>query len=667
MASKQLGKLRQWAGEKISSRDKTIVADEFKDIEQDIELRKEGILRLQAASEDYHHVLSKKKESTVAQEMDKLMPLDTLGIVMISHGDEFGDDSAFGTSLVKLGRAHCKVATLQEAYGLTFQDTFITSCQNFLQDIKDYEHQRKKLESRRLSYDAAITKLEKIKSNKKEKEKERREAEDELQRSRLRYEETSEDVRSRMQAIQENEIQQLRELTSFLDLELNFAKHYYEVLQDVKANWCDESTLAKFETQRKSVQPHVFSRANEDPKFRSVRSKRSTISNASGVVASSNGSDEDHPPPMPTRRKSDAGNKIISRPSSQASRKRSDSNATRKRADSDVTADAPETPKGDKSGKRMNVTGWASSAMSSVTGRGKKDRDNFATLTNEDDPEADSVDSPRPPSSRSFSRKSPSSKVKELLNGSPKMPIQIMKPPSQHEPKLVRALHDFTGSSDELTFKAGDEITVIHEVLDDWWLGALPDGRKGLFPTTYTETISQSSLSYQGSVQSSEDELHRAAASEDSEDDVGNLLGGRARDTSHLSSGYGFDTESIASTVPEDEEESRLVPAKVIEEDFFYMPRGASPQLLAPSISNGRTASDISFAIKRAPPLPPPRRSSTNTAAPPLPRRNSLKPQSQSNSPCTPASAYLTPASSASSMQGPNVSPFDSLLDVSST
>ena len=54
-----------------------------------------------------------------------------------------------GTSLVKLGRAHCKVATLQEAYALTFQDTFITSCQNFAQHIKDYEHQRKKLESRR--------------------------------------------------------------------------------------------------------------------------------------------------------------------------------------------------------------------------------------------------------------------------------------------------------------------------------------------------------------------------------------------------------------------------------------------------------------------------------------------------------------------------------------
>lgn len=666
MASRQLGKLRQWAGEKISSRDKTIVADEFKDIEQDIELRKEGILKLQAAAEDYQHVLSKKKESIVVQETEKLMPLDALGIVMISHGEEFGDDSAFGTSLVKLGRAHCKVATLQEAYALTFQDTFITSCKNFVQDIKDYEHQRKKLESRRLSYDAAITKLDKIKSSKKEKEKEKREAEDELQRSRLRYEETAEDVRFRMQAIQENEIQQLRELTSFLDLKLNFAKQYYEVLQDVKANWCDESTLAKFETQRKSFQPPVFSRATDDGKFNSV-SKGSTTSHASGVLASSNGSDEHHSPPIPTRRKSDAGNGTISRPSSRASRKRSDSNVTRKRSDSDVTSGAPETPKADKAGKKMNVTGWASSAMSSMTGRGKKDRDNFATLTNGDDPEINITDSPRPPSSRSFSRKSSSSKAEGLLNGSPKLPAQIMKPPSQYARKLVRALHDFTGSSDELTFKAGDEITVIHEVLDDWWLGVLSNGRKGLFPSTYTENISLSSSSYPGSAQSSEDNLHHTVASEDSEDDIGYLLGGRIMDTSHPSArfGHGFDTESVTSTVPEDEEESRLVTAKIIEEEVYYNPRRASPELLPPSISSSRATSDTSFAIKRAPP-PLPSRRPTNVAAPPLPSRNPIKPQSQSNSPRPLESAYLTPSLAANSVQGSNVSPFDSLLDVSS-
>lgn len=58
-------------------------------------------------------------------------------------------DCLQGACLVALGRAHCQIATLQEAYGLTFRDTFIASCDKYAQDIKDYEYQRKKLDSRR--------------------------------------------------------------------------------------------------------------------------------------------------------------------------------------------------------------------------------------------------------------------------------------------------------------------------------------------------------------------------------------------------------------------------------------------------------------------------------------------------------------------------------------
>jgi len=54
-----------------------------------------------------------------------------------------------GASLVKLGRAHCKVATLQEAFALTFKDTFLASIERFKEEIKEYEVLRKKLDSRR--------------------------------------------------------------------------------------------------------------------------------------------------------------------------------------------------------------------------------------------------------------------------------------------------------------------------------------------------------------------------------------------------------------------------------------------------------------------------------------------------------------------------------------
>lgn len=53
---------------------------------------------------------------------------------------------------MKLGKAHCQIATLQEAYTLTLGDTFLASCERLLQGIKDYEHQRKKLEGRRYAH-----------------------------------------------------------------------------------------------------------------------------------------------------------------------------------------------------------------------------------------------------------------------------------------------------------------------------------------------------------------------------------------------------------------------------------------------------------------------------------------------------------------------------------
>jgi hypothetical protein len=43
-----------------------------------------------------------------------------------------------------------------------------------------------------------------------------------------------------MHAIQENEIDQLRELSKFLEMETRFAEQYLDVLNGVKDDWIDE-------------------------------------------------------------------------------------------------------------------------------------------------------------------------------------------------------------------------------------------------------------------------------------------------------------------------------------------------------------------------------------------------------------------------------------------
>lgn len=134
--------------------------------------------RLIVVSEGYHHALSKKKPCDVLDGAEKMLPVDALGLVMIAHGEEFREDSIFGAfvnhstrcsthiwlsgnALVKLGRAHCKIATLQEAYALTFKDTFLTSMERFKGEIKEYELLKKKLESQRCVF-TVITPIQQV-------------------------------------------------------------------------------------------------------------------------------------------------------------------------------------------------------------------------------------------------------------------------------------------------------------------------------------------------------------------------------------------------------------------------------------------------------------------------------------------------------------------------
>ena len=337
----------------------------------------------------------------------------------------------------------------------------------------------------------------------------------------------------------------------------------------------------------------------------------------------------------PVRRKSDAeGSVTLSRPTSRASRKRSGSNLT-------VVGNESAT----KPNKKMSVTGWASNAVSSIAGLGKKDRDTFTILMDEEEEKdgADIPDVPRPPSSRSFSRKSPKVKPGDLPLESPRTNGRILKCPS---PKLVRALYDFSGSLDELSFKAGDEITVIHEVLDDWWLGMNKDGRKGLLPATYTEPVSKVPRS--SPFESGPSHLGPGDQMDDKKS-IHDYM-----NPPHSANSLGFDTQSVTSTVSEEEEERHLMPIRPSDdEDIFPVPRGDFCPITPPILWN-RTNSDIP---KRPPPPPPPRRSLVTAIIPLVPDR-----RLQTESPSS-ARIYMT---SPDGTFGQDASPFDSLADTSS-
>ncbi|THU93410.1 BAR-domain-containing protein [Dendrothele bispora CBS 962.96] len=725
MASKQLGKLRQWAGEVISSREKTVVSEEFVELEKDIELRRVGAERLFCASELYHHALQKKKECIALSDPEKLLPVDSLGIVMITHGEEFGEHSDFGMSLVKFGRAHCQVATLQEAYAVTFRDTYLASIEKFQEDIREYEAVKKKLESRRLTYDAAISKLEKTKNSKKEKEK--TEAEDELERAQARYEETTEDLRAHIHSIQETEIDQLRELTAFLDLEMNFVERYLEVLRETKSEWAITNSV-RSTARGREPSAHALHRKSPPEKTTTLKRNPSVATRASvpstTAVLDSTDDEEDSVKTRKRRGSTKTRSSSVasrpappSRPSSRASRKRADSNVK----DGNVKDTEEKQPKDDKNDKddkdkqpkRMSMAGWASSAMGSFSGRNKKSKD-FATLDDDENLARTSVEENGYSSSGHRSQKSLSSLPGSLRRksstknksreNSPQIPPRILKPPSMQEKKTVRALYDFTGSSDELSFKVGDEIVVINEVLEGWWMGELK-GKQGLFPTPYTEVIpSKPPLPTRPNLQDMQSKSapvsmsHNSLSSQDPDDDDeykmsdmdDEVYGSQPLSPNHspffgggLGLVHGADAASIVSTDRENDSSQLIASITRYQEQHMSSSSNSSlatrstssftPIRPAPirrsSAADGLT-SGTPPSGKKAPPPPPPRRSNTNVGSPPIPARrlsgfSGSAPLLIPPSSNTTSTASTTPGSSVSSHSVYDTSPFESSTELS--
>ncbi|KAG5643177.1 hypothetical protein DXG03_001381 [Asterophora parasitica] len=506
----------------------------------------------------------------------------------------------------------------------------------------------------------------------------------------------SEDVQGHMHVIQEKEIDQLRDLTAFLDLEIGFVEQYLNVLKEVKEGWYDESSVVQIPPRRASGALHVFARPN---------SVQSRVSNRSHAKDPSDSDDEDKAVSR-TQRSMSVSSKPTSRPASRASRKRADSAAT-------VAGE-------EKASKRISVAGWASSAVESVTGRNKKskDKDKFATLNDDEEDQPDATDeigvrtSPKKPSSfHSLSRKL-SSKSDKSLTGSPKPGAKILKPLSLQGRKTVRAVHSFSGGADELTFSAGDEIVVVNEVLEGWWMGELY-GKKGLFPTTYVETTSpkpplpkrrgasrsneiitpSSSLSEgaaHGSLDDDESDSYLSTDADDDEDfskrplsahhsspffstpsETASITSSLAENfddklqvpfsrNTHFDTGFDDDADGAYFRSVPVSRASPVPPERKVLQSLNSLP--SPPQIARRTTTEPALIHHAAAPAKKAPPPPPPRRLTNGAGGfgptPPIPER-----LYKSNS--LPLGGQLKVPTPASSISSHDRSPFDSVTDLS--
>ncbi|KAF2012480.1 BAR-domain-containing protein, partial [Aaosphaeria arxii CBS 175.79] len=230
--NKKLGRFKQWAGEKMGGEVKTGLSEEFKSLEMEMNLRHDGLDKMQRSMTVYVKSLSKRAEG---DDREKTLPGGYLGSAMVTHSEDFEPESEFGNCLSNLGRANERLARVQETYVNDATSSWLEGLERSLAQLKEYQASRRKLDQRRLAYDTSLAKMEKAK-------KEDFRVEEELRAQKAKYEESSEDVYRRMQDIKEAEVDLVQDLTNFLEAELSYHDRCREILLNVKRDWPVQDT-----------------------------------------------------------------------------------------------------------------------------------------------------------------------------------------------------------------------------------------------------------------------------------------------------------------------------------------------------------------------------------------------------------------------------------------
>lgn len=435
------------------------------------------------------------------------------------------------------------------------------------------------------------------------------------------------------------------------------------------------SNLRRAPSTRSDGPTHIFQRSSQD-----------TSRNTSYIDSS--GSSDDHTSHRSASRTSlgRSDSRPPSRPASRAARKRAGSAST-------IGDKDKEKP------RRKSVTGWASSAVGSVTSIGRKNKDKFSALRDDEnaqdgaeDTSAEGDTSLKIESSTSVSPKKSKDKVKESFTSPSQKPsARILNPLSLREKKIARARYSFSGATDELSFQVGDEIMVVSEVLDGWWMGEL-NGKRGLFPTTHVEVLppgSQPATDFRasdlGSYGGSTHWIVVDGSKFDSHLDDDQDLEPKPLHSDRSPSFHGLhpDTMSITSSGTEDDDNKHLMPIRygsedyAVDEHYFRSPSSTVPsgfieRNILPSLSSSPRPirlPDDPAPGKKAPPPPPPRRlTNTLTATPPIPERPYRPyrhtPSQSVNSLKAPSSFATTTSSSSGSGGGYDRSPFESTTEL---
>ncbi|KAF4986970.1 hypothetical protein FGRMN_10593, partial [Fusarium graminum] len=291
--TKKIDRAFQWAGEKMGAEARTAHSDEFKNLENEMTLRHDGMERMHKSMSSYVKWMSRRNE--LLDDKERGTPMSYLGRTMATHGEDFEQESEFGNCLLSLGRANERIAGIQDSYVDCANATWLDNLERSLAMMREYQNTRKKLENRRLAYDASTNKLSKAR-------RDDFRIEEEVRMNKAKFEETSEDVLRRMQDIKESEVDNITSLTQFLDAELDYHERCAEELRRVRQSWAAGASSSPTSAPKIGGRSRSnTARSWQEPRHQAVYEEPEAEQEPARISHRSPGSRLAPPPPQPAR------------------------------------------------------------------------------------------------------------------------------------------------------------------------------------------------------------------------------------------------------------------------------------------------------------------------------------------------------------------------------
>ncbi|KAG9072519.1 hypothetical protein KI688_000290 [Linnemannia hyalina] len=221
---KNIGKLKQWTGEKMGGKGpKSRMDEDFHNLTSETEAKRVALEKLNDTSQAYLKAISKRVEG---DDKHKGLAIETFGKSMSSQSYTIREGSPYRTALQRMGDAHQNIGAAQSELITRFESSYLDSLEKSQAQMKEYQTLQKKLQSRRQDYDAKLAKVQKAK-------KEKPEWEEEMQAAKAKYEETRENVLNLMTTINESQEDNMTSLKSYHEAQLAYAHRMVEILEAI--------------------------------------------------------------------------------------------------------------------------------------------------------------------------------------------------------------------------------------------------------------------------------------------------------------------------------------------------------------------------------------------------------------------------------------------------